>query len=303
MENPLVSIIIPTFNRAHLIGETLDSVLAQTYTNWECIIVDDGSTDNSVEVIAAYVSNDRRFQYHQRPEDRARGGNAARNYGFEISKGEYVNWLDSDDLFSENKIEEQIRLLQSEKADIAICKWGRFEKKNIGYNIKNLNIYKDYSEGIDLLEDYGIQNEYYPAHTFLISRKICVRSGLWNENLTINQDGEFYCRILILAKNIMYSSSSYVLYRQTKSENVSFIDKIKKAEHLVTSWRLIEQYLLLVDKMRFSVYLTNSKDFTYSKINRDYPTVIKKNAEFFSVQIQKNRFVKRVLRKIIKKTL
>ena len=92
MKEPLVSIIIPTYNRAHLIGETLGSVLAQTYQNWECIVVDDGSTDNTEAVLATFTAKDSRFQYDQRPKDRLAGGNAARNYGFELSKGEYINW-------------------------------------------------------------------------------------------------------------------------------------------------------------------------------------------------------------------
>ena len=67
--NPLVSIIIPTYNRAHLIGETLDSVLAQTYQNWECIIVDDGSSDNTDDVVNDYVKKDPRFKYYYRPDE------------------------------------------------------------------------------------------------------------------------------------------------------------------------------------------------------------------------------------------
>jgi glycosyltransferase involved in cell wall biosynthesis len=105
-DQPIVSIIIPTYNRAHLIGETLDSVLAQTYTNWECIIVDDGSTDNTDEVVEEYVKKDSRFKYYHRPDEHLPGGNGARNYGFKMSKGEYVNWLDSDDLY---KILNKIR--------------------------------------------------------------------------------------------------------------------------------------------------------------------------------------------------
>jgi glycosyltransferase involved in cell wall biosynthesis len=81
---PLVSVIIPTYNRAHLIGETLDSVLAQTYTNWECIIVDDGSSDNTDEFVGKYVKKDSRFKYYHRPEEHLPGGNGARNYGFKI---------------------------------------------------------------------------------------------------------------------------------------------------------------------------------------------------------------------------
>ena len=79
--NATVSIIIPTYNRAHLICETLDSVIAQTYTDWECIVVDDGSNDTTVEIIAEYCKKDNRFQYYQRPQNRLQGGNAARNFG------------------------------------------------------------------------------------------------------------------------------------------------------------------------------------------------------------------------------
>lgn len=89
-KQPLVSIIIPTYNRAHLIGETLDSVLAQTYKNWECIIVDDGSSDNSDEIIDECVKKDARFKYYQRPDEHLPGGNGARNYGFRMSRGTKV---------------------------------------------------------------------------------------------------------------------------------------------------------------------------------------------------------------------
>ncbi len=86
MQTPLVSIIIiiiiPTYNRAHLIGETLDSILAQTYTNWECIVVDDGSTDETDSLLAAYCAKDKRFQYQHRLSDRPKGANACRNYRF-----------------------------------------------------------------------------------------------------------------------------------------------------------------------------------------------------------------------------
>ena len=112
-QNPLVSIIIPTYNRVHLIGETLDSIIAQTYQNWECIVVDDGSTDGTDELMAAYVGQDSRFQYHHRPEERLSGGNAARNYGFEMSKGEYINWFDSDDLMHSEKLEKQVKTLHN----------------------------------------------------------------------------------------------------------------------------------------------------------------------------------------------
>lgn len=100
MNNPFVSIIIPTYNRAHLIGETLDSVLAQTYQNWECIIVDDGSTDDSEFVINEFIKKDKRFRYFRRPIDIVKGASSCRNYGLQKAIGDFIVFLDSDDLLT-----------------------------------------------------------------------------------------------------------------------------------------------------------------------------------------------------------
>ena len=78
MSQPLVSIIIPTYNRAHLISETLRSIKLQTYQNWECIIIDDGSTDNSAEVIAEFCAQDNRSQFFKRPQNQPKGANTCR---------------------------------------------------------------------------------------------------------------------------------------------------------------------------------------------------------------------------------
>src|SRR5690606_31488967 len=120
MLEPLVSIIIPTYNRAHLIGETLDSVLAQTYKNWECIVVDDGSTDGTDALLASYCKKDARFQYHHRPKEHLPGGNGARNYGFMLSKGEYIQWFDSDDVMEVNTLTEKISLALLHSADVVV---------------------------------------------------------------------------------------------------------------------------------------------------------------------------------------
>lgn len=119
----LISIIIPTYNRAHLIGETLDSVINQTYESWECIIVDDGSTDNTDEILGEYCQIDNRIKYHHRPKDLPSGGNAARNHGFELSKGAYVNWFDSDDLMEETFIEVKLKsILENPELDFVIAR-------------------------------------------------------------------------------------------------------------------------------------------------------------------------------------
>ena len=117
-DSPLISIIIPAYNRAHLIGETLDSIIAQTYKNWECIVVDDGSSDHTERILQNYCAKDSRFKFYHRPENHLPGGNGARNYGFEKSKGEYIQWFDSDDIMSPSKMEYQVAALQNKQVDV-----------------------------------------------------------------------------------------------------------------------------------------------------------------------------------------
>jgi len=116
----MVSIIIPNYNRAHLILYTLESIKNQDYINWECLIVDDYSTDNSIEVISEFIKDDKRFSLHIRPENRPKGANACRNYGFELSKGFYIQWFDSDDIMVHNHIGLLIQAIIVKKLDFAI---------------------------------------------------------------------------------------------------------------------------------------------------------------------------------------
>ena len=148
--NPLISIIIPTFNRAHIIGETLDSILAQTYPYWECIIIDDGSIDDSEEVIGEYVKNDGRFQYYNRPKEIIKGLTSCRNYGYSLCKGDFVSWFDSDDLYFKYALETYINLF-SENTDVVVAKLEKVDLKTgnkISQNkIRSNNTIEDYFTG------------------------------------------------------------------------------------------------------------------------------------------------------------
>lgn len=124
---PLISIIIPTYNRAHLIGETIASIQSQTYTHWECVIVDDGSTDDTEQLILSYIKNDARISYYKKPDDLPKGPSAARNYGFSKSKGAYINWFDSDDLMHSGKLETDLQNLASGDFDFTISQSAFFK--------------------------------------------------------------------------------------------------------------------------------------------------------------------------------
>jgi glycosyltransferase involved in cell wall biosynthesis len=107
----LVSCIVPSYNRAHLLKEAIESTLKQTYTNWEMIIVDDRSTDNTAEMVAEYQQKDARIKYFRNPE---KGVSFARNYGISMAQGDYIAFLDDDDLNMPHRFESQLNaMLQS----------------------------------------------------------------------------------------------------------------------------------------------------------------------------------------------
>lgn len=205
----LVSIIIPTFNRSHLIGETLDSVLAQTYTNWECIVVDDGSTDATELLLKKYCKKDPRFQYHKRPINRLKGANACRNYGFELSTGEYINWFDSDDEMLPSKLEMQINQLHNSSFEFCIC-------QTEVYNVK-----KERSQGLrapklisdSIFQDYIIFKVFWLTGAPLWKRSFLNDNMLrFDEELQQAQDYDFHMRALAISENYCVINDPLVIF-------------------------------------------------------------------------------------------
>ncbi|MDF2159403.1 glycosyltransferase family 2 protein [Algoriphagus sp. CAU 1675] len=116
----MISVIIPIYNRGDLIGETLDSLFRQTYIDWECIIIDDGSTDDSENVILNYSNRDSRIKYYKRPSHFTIGANSCRRIGLEYAKGKFVKWLDSDDKLDPLTLEIQLSQIQK-GFDVVFC--------------------------------------------------------------------------------------------------------------------------------------------------------------------------------------
>lgn len=124
----LISILIPNYNKAPYLKETLDSIVNQTYTNWECIIVDDHSTDNSWEILTEYAKRDPRFRLFNRPTYLPKGGNFCRNYAFEQSTGDFIQWFDSDDIMHPKLLFNRISKLDGTEYDFVLGNGLRFSK-------------------------------------------------------------------------------------------------------------------------------------------------------------------------------
>jgi glycosyltransferase involved in cell wall biosynthesis len=265
---PLVSIIIPTFNRAALLAETLDSVLSQTYQNWECIVVDDGSTDHTGVLMEKYCAMDNRFQYFQRPADRLPGGNAARNYGFEMSKGAFIQWFDSDDIMLPNYLKSRIEKIR-DTIDIVICTGSIID------NAKNISRTYTLPEKVDLYKDYALwQFEIYTPS--VLFRRDFLGNGLFNENIQRGQETEFFTRIFFNSKNTKYTILNEPLfyyrkhteakteqgkkYKRNYRNNLTYILKsnfdralILKDHQLITFYykRLVKQFFKSMDNKHY----------------------------------------------------
>ncbi|MDN3690583.1 glycosyltransferase family 2 protein [Cyclobacterium jeungdonense] len=185
---PLVSILIPNYNKSPYLKKTLDSVLAQTYAKWECIIVDDHSTDNSWEILEEYVSNDSRFRIFRRPKNRIQGGNAARNCSIEWAKGEFVAFLDSDDIWQPKRLELAISFLRSHNFK-SIYSGAIVVRPNLIEKLPSRDI-RDGESVFDFILSDGV---FCPTPSLVMKSELA-KKVMFDENLMRHQDYDFFIR-------------------------------------------------------------------------------------------------------------
>lgn len=127
-EKRLVSVIMPAYNAEKYIRAAIESVIRQTYENWELIVLDDGSTDSTAQTVKRLAEGDSRIRFC--PNERNMGVAATRNRGFDLARGDYVALLDSDDVWLPRKLEKQLALAEETGADIVYCSYRLFDDEN-----------------------------------------------------------------------------------------------------------------------------------------------------------------------------
>lgn len=240
--NHLVSIIIPAYNRAHLIGETLDSIISQTYTNWECIVVDDGSTDKTLEVVAAFAKADSRISYYKRPNNLLKGANACRNYGFDLSKGIYINFFDSDDLMHEDKLKLQVESLKKGSDDFNVCQTIVFEGDFNGNGILRSRLLKTE----DPFNDFIAHKIKWLTQAPLLRREVIEKYEIrFNEELQQSQELDLFVRLLNCTTSYSVIDQPLVFLRK-HADSISYGGY--KIEKLVSSFKVRYQFLIDFEK-------------------------------------------------------
>ena len=182
--NKLVSVIIPTYNRGHLVERAVNSALKQTYQHLEVIVVDDGSTDNTKDVMKRLENE--RVKYIR--EEKNHGACHARNLGIQASQGEYISFLDSDDYWCGDKLEEELNYLCSKKADVVVCNY--WIERNGDKEQKIVNGKGDTLEYKDLLYENSVT-----TGALLVKKDILLKIGGFDELMPRYQDWDLILRL------------------------------------------------------------------------------------------------------------
>lgn len=205
----LVSILIPCYNSERWIVQTLESALDQTWEHKEIIVVDDGSTDSSLAVAKRFESSIVKVISQEN-----QGASAARNRALTEAQGDFIQYLDADDLLASDKIEHQVRLLCSEgNSDcVASGEWGRFFKSPMDANFIPEPVWHDLPPVDWLICSWEGGGMMHPA-AWLVPRAIVEQAGFWNESLSLNDDGDYFCRVVLASKGVKFCSGAKSYYR------------------------------------------------------------------------------------------
>lgn len=208
--NPKISVIVPCYNQATYLDETLATVLNQTHNEWECIIINDGSTDFTKDVALKWTKKDSRFNYIEKTNG---GLSSARNAGIKSARGDYVQFLDADDLIKPFKFEKQLNNIST--SDISVCDYfsfvdGTAEKAKYRYLSPFLDE-KTYKK--EIIVDWEYRKS-IPCHCIIFKKKLIDDFNLlFNEDLPNHEDWEFWVKLFYHSNSLSNTNEVFALYR------------------------------------------------------------------------------------------
>ncbi|XHR93518.1 glycosyltransferase family 2 protein [Mucilaginibacter sp. UC70_90] len=231
---------MPAYNAGKYIAEAVRSIAGQTYTNWELIIVNDGSTDDTSFVLKQ-LTDPRIGIYHQE-----NGGQCtAANKAFSLSKGRFIKFMDADDVISPGYIAEQVKRIGDNDDVVASAAWGRFYNDDISSFKVNEDLIREDCKPIDwLVSSMDGKQAMMQCALWLIPRPLLEKSGLWDERLSLVNDFEFITRVLLQASEIRFAQNSVLYYRSGISNSLSALTSRRAIESAFTSIYEGTRYML-----------------------------------------------------------
>jgi glycosyltransferase involved in cell wall biosynthesis len=235
----LVSILIPAYNAEKWIGYTVESALAQSWPRKEIIIVDDGSNDRTSEVAGRYASKELDVVCVQN-----QGAAAARNHALKLCQGDYIQWLDADDLLAPNKIERQLEAAGEAAGSQMLLSspWAPFYFRPGSARFVDTHLCQDLSP-VEWLLGKMSMNLHMQTATWLTSRELSEAAGPWDTRLLSDDDGEYFCRVLMASAGTHFVSGTGVYYRVSGGNRLSSVRSDRKRDALLVSMKLHIKYL------------------------------------------------------------
>ena len=233
---PLVSILIPAYNSQEWLADTLRSASAQTWQHKEIVVVDDGSSDRTLAIAREFESDDVRV-FTQKNQ----GAAATRNRAFSLSRGDYIQWLDADDLMSPDKITRQLQALGKSRNNRILLSsgWGSFLHRYERAEFIPTALWCDLPPVEWLLRKMG-QNLHMQTATWLTSRELTEAAGPWDTTMLTDDDGEFFCRVLLASDGVRFVPEAKVYYRATPN-SLSYLGRSNRK--LEAQWRSMELHI------------------------------------------------------------
>jgi polysaccharide transporter, PST family len=218
-EQLLVSILIPAYNSQDWIASAIRSALGQTWKNKEIIVVDDGSTDQTMAVARQFESSGVRIVSQSN-----QGASAARNAAYALSRGDYIQWLDADDILAPDKIAQQMDALGKIGSSqiLLSSSWARFMYRPHRAKFRSTALWDNLTPVEWLLRKME-QNIYMQTATWLVSRQLTEAAGPWDTRLTVDDDGEYFCRVLMASDGVRFVPESRVFYRSFGYDSLSYM--------------------------------------------------------------------------------
>lgn len=242
MTPSLVSIIIPCYNAEAWVAQTLESALVQTWPHKEIILVNDGSRDGSLTVAKRFES--RGVQVVNQPNQ---GASAARNHGLRLARGDFIQFLDADDLLAPDKIERQMAVLREAGREVlASAAWGRFisDPAQAEFVPQTVSAARD---GVEFLQLHYETGSMMQPGAWLAARQLLDRAGPWDESLSLNDDGEYFARVMLAARNLVHVPSARCFYRSGLNTSLSRRSDRRSLLSLFRSVELTVAHLLQAD--------------------------------------------------------
>jgi glycosyltransferase involved in cell wall biosynthesis len=234
---PFVSILIPAYNAQEWIADTLLSAIAQTWPRKEIIIVDDGSIDQTLAIARQFESENVRAVTQKN-----QGAASARNLAFSLSKGDYIQWLDADDLLAPDKITRQMDTLKQpgSQRDLFSSAWGKFMYRPHRAKFVADALWDDLPPADFLVRKMG-RNLYMPIHAWLVSRELTEAAGAWDTTMHVDDDGEYFCRVLLACDRVRFVPEAKAYCRISGFNSLSNIGLSDKK--IEAQWRSIQLHI------------------------------------------------------------